>query len=47
VILHTFFTEETTRRCVETVRRAAERAGRDPDRVRVWSCFATVADHID
>ena len=34
VILHTFFTEETTRRCVATVKEAAERAGRDPTRCR-------------
>ena len=27
-------------------RRAAERAGRDPSKVRVWSCFATIGDHI-
>ena len=46
VILHTFFTEETTRRCVATVKQAAERAGRDPDQVLVWSCFATIGDHI-
>jgi len=31
VVLHTFFTDETTARCVETVKRAAEKAGRDPD----------------
>ncbi|HVC66224.1 MAG TPA: TIGR03857 family LLM class F420-dependent oxidoreductase [Acidimicrobiales bacterium] len=46
VVLHTFFTEKTTRRCVATVRRAAERAGRDPGAVRVWSCLATIGDHI-
>jgi probable F420-dependent oxidoreductase len=46
VVLHTFFTDETTERCVQTVKRAAEQAGRDPDSVRVWSCFATVGDHI-
>ena len=46
VVLHTFFTDETTARCVETVRLAAERAGRDPDAVRVWSCFATIGDHV-
>jgi len=46
VILHTFFTEETTRRCVTTVKEAAERAGRDPDAVTVWSCLATIGDHI-
>ncbi len=46
VILHTFFTEETTRRCVSIVRGAAERAGRDPGAVQVWSCLATIGDHI-
>lgn len=46
VILHTFFTDETLMRCVRTVKEAAERAGRDPERVRVWSCFATIGDHI-
>ncbi len=25
---------------------AAEKAGRDPASVRVWSCFATIGDHI-
>ena len=30
VVLHTYFTEETTRRCVATIRGAAEEAGRDP-----------------
>jgi alkanesulfonate monooxygenase SsuD/methylene tetrahydromethanopterin reductase-like flavin-dependent oxidoreductase (luciferase family) len=28
------------------VKRAAEEAGRDPGEVRVWSCFATVGDHL-
>ncbi len=46
VVLHTFFSDETTARCVRTVKRAAEEAGRDPSRVRVWSCFATVGDHL-
>jgi probable F420-dependent oxidoreductase len=46
VVLHTFFTDETTARCVQSVRRAAEEAGRDPASVRVWSCFATVGDHL-
>jgi probable F420-dependent oxidoreductase len=46
VILHTFFTDETTARCVQTVKQAAEKAGRDPASVKVWSCFATVGDHI-
>lgn len=47
VILHTFFTDETLDRCVRTVKSAAERAGRDPDTVTVWSCYATVGDHLD
>ena len=46
VVLHTFFTDETTERAVKTVKRAAEEAGRDPDSVRVWSCFATIGDHL-
>jgi len=46
VILHTFFTDETVQRCVATVKGAAEQAGRDPASVRVWSCFATVGDHL-
>jgi probable F420-dependent oxidoreductase len=46
VILHTYFTPETLQRCVKTVKDAAEKAGRDPDSVRVWSCFATVGDHL-
>jgi probable F420-dependent oxidoreductase len=46
VVLHTFFTDETTARCVQIVKTAADKAGRDPDSVEVWSCFATVGDHI-
>jgi probable F420-dependent oxidoreductase len=46
VILHTFFTDETLQRCVRTVKEAAERAGRDPQAVTVWSCFATIGDHL-
>lgn len=46
VVLHTFFTDETTARCVAAVKEAAEKAGRDPESVKVWSCFATVGDHI-
>ena len=46
VILHTYFTDETLVRCVGTVKQAAERSGRDPDDVTVWSCYATVGDHL-
>jgi probable F420-dependent oxidoreductase len=46
VVLHTYFTPETLQRCVKTVKDAAEKAGRDPGSVRVWSCLATVGDHL-
>lgn len=46
VVLHTFFSDETVRRIVDTVRRAAEEAGRDPAAVKVWSCYATVTDEL-
>ena len=46
VVLHTFFTDETVERCVRTVRDAADRAGRDPAAVRIWSCYATVHDGL-
>lgn len=46
VVLHTFFTDETLVRCVKAVKSAAEQAGRDPASVRVWSCFATIGDHL-
>ena len=46
VVLHTFFTDETVERSVKTVREAAEKAGRDPAAVRIWSCYATVGDHL-
>ncbi|MEW2352237.1 TIGR03857 family LLM class F420-dependent oxidoreductase [Spirillospora sp. NPDC029432] len=47
VVLHTFFTDETLARSVAAVRRGAEKAGRDPAGVRVWSVLATVGDHLD
>lgn len=46
VVLHTYFTDETTERAVQTVKEAAEQAGRDPASVTVWSCFATIGDHL-
>jgi alkanesulfonate monooxygenase SsuD/methylene tetrahydromethanopterin reductase-like flavin-dependent oxidoreductase (luciferase family) len=46
VVLHTYFTDETTARAVKIVKRSAEQCGRDPDDVKVWSCFATIGDHI-
>jgi 5,10-methylenetetrahydromethanopterin reductase len=46
VVLHTFFTDETVERCVRTVRESAEKAGRDPASIRIWSCYATVHDGL-
>jgi probable F420-dependent oxidoreductase len=46
VVLHTFFTDETLVRCVGEVKDAAEKAGRDPSTVEVWSVLATVGDHL-
>lgn len=47
VVLHTFMGEEALRTSVVAVRRGAERIGRDPADVRIWSVLATVGDHID
>lgn len=47
VVLHTFFSDETTARVVKEVRAAAEQAGRDPSSVTIWSCYATVTDEVD
>ncbi len=46
VVLHTFFTDDTLVRCVKAVKQAADAAGRDPASVEVWSCLATVGDHL-
>lgn len=46
VLLHTYFTDETLQRCVRTVKESAERAGRDPASVKVWSCYATIGDWL-
>lgn len=46
VVLHTFFADDTVRHCVDTIRGAAEAAGRDPRSVAVWSCYATLVDDI-
>lgn len=46
VVLHTFMTDDTLRRSVETIRAAAADAGRDPASVRVWSVLATVTDEV-
>jgi probable F420-dependent oxidoreductase len=46
VVLHTFLTDEALARMVRVVRDSAERAGRDPAGVRIWSVLATVEDSI-
>ena len=46
VVLHTYFTDDTLARSVAAVRRGAEKAGRDPASVRVWSVLATIGDHL-
>lgn len=44
VILHTFLSDEAVGRAVGLVRRGAERAGRDPASVKVWSVLAVACD---
>lgn len=46
VVLHTFFDDDTVVRAVHAVRDAADASGRDPAAVEVWSCFATIGDHL-
>ncbi|HVO27414.1 MAG TPA: TIGR03857 family LLM class F420-dependent oxidoreductase [Candidatus Margulisiibacteriota bacterium] len=41
VLLHSHWTDQAVADCVQRVRRGAERAGRDPDSVQVWSCLVT------
>ena len=42
VYLSTFFSDEAVKKSVELVKRGAEKAGRDPDSVKVWTVLATV-----
>jgi probable F420-dependent oxidoreductase len=44
VILHTFLSDEAVARAVALVRRGAEKAGRDPAAVRVWSVLAVACN---
>lgn len=41
VLLHSHWTDEAVAGCVARVKRGAEKAGRDPERVQVWSCLVT------
>lgn len=43
VVLHTYFTDDVTRHCVEVAKNAAADAGRE---IRVWSCFSTVPEGL-
>ncbi|MCF8608818.1 TIGR03857 family LLM class F420-dependent oxidoreductase [Gordonia sp. HY285] len=47
VVLHTFLSDDATRAAVDTVRAAADCAGRDPASIRIWSVVATVADALE
>lgn len=47
VVLHTFMSNEAVARSVRLVRESAERAGRDPAQVRVWSVMATIDESLD
>jgi len=44
VILHTFIGDAALAECVARIRRGAERAGRDPQSVRVWAVLLTMCD---
>ena len=44
LILHSHWTDEAVTRSVALARRAAERAGRDPDALRVWAMLVTACD---
>jgi len=44
VILHTFLSDDAVRRAVALVRRGAEKAGRDPASVKVWSVLAVACN---
>ena len=44
VILHTFMSDAAVARAVALVRRGAEKAGRDPNAVKVWALVATACD---
>ena len=44
VLLHSHWTNQAVADCVARVRCGAERAGRDPERVQVWSCLVTACD---
>lgn len=44
VLLHSHWTDQAVADCVARVRTSAERAGRDPDAVQVWSCLVAACE---
>ncbi|MDX2169100.1 MAG: TIGR03857 family LLM class F420-dependent oxidoreductase [Deltaproteobacteria bacterium] len=44
VLLHSHWTDAAVAACVARARQGAERAGRDPSAVQVWSCLVTACD---
>jgi alkanesulfonate monooxygenase SsuD/methylene tetrahydromethanopterin reductase-like flavin-dependent oxidoreductase (luciferase family) len=44
IVLHTFMSDAAVTRAVTLTREAAERAGRNPDDVKVWAMPATACD---
>lgn len=44
VMLHTFFADETLARVTKMARQSAEKAGRDPEKLRIWSILSVVQD---
>ena len=46
VMLHTFFSDQALRECVDRIRGGAEAAGRDPSSVRVWAVLAVLDEDV-
>ena len=46
VVLHTYFTDETTERARADGEAGRRAGGARSGDVRVWSCFATIGDHL-
>jgi 5,10-methylenetetrahydromethanopterin reductase len=44
ILLHSHWTDQAVAECVARARRGAEKAGRDPQAVQVWSCLVTACD---
>lgn len=44
IILHTFISDEALASIVKHIRSAAEKAGRDPESIKIWSVLATACE---